>query len=62
MKQAFRERGRRGGGQGGLARAPAGEDQGIYARIAREVLRPAAEEIRANPRAASAKLRWAVRA
>ncbi len=40
----------------------AGEDQGVYARIAREVLRPAAEEIRANPRAASAKLRWAVRA
>ena len=40
----------------------AGERDGTYSRIAREVIRPAAEEIRANPRAASAKLRWAVRA
>ena len=40
----------------------AGERDGSYARIAREVTRPTPEEIRANPRASSAKLRWAVRA
>ncbi len=40
----------------------AGERNGLYARIAHEVIRPAPEEIRANPRAASAKLRWAIRA
>jgi 16S rRNA (cytosine1402-N4)-methyltransferase len=34
---------------------------GAYAAIADEVTRPSAEEIRANPRAASAKLRWAIR-
>lgn len=39
----------------------AGERDGIYAQIAREVIRPSAEEVRANPRATSAKLRWAVR-
>ena len=39
----------------------AGERDGVYARIAREVIRPTAEEVRANPRASSAKLRWAVR-
>jgi 16S rRNA (cytosine1402-N4)-methyltransferase len=33
--------------------------QGVYADIAREVIRPAAEERHANPRSASAKLRWA---
>jgi 16S rRNA (cytosine1402-N4)-methyltransferase len=38
-----------------------GERDGLYAKIAREVIRPSAEEIRANPRASSAKLRWAVR-
>ena len=35
---------------------------GIYSDISREVLRPTAEEQRANPRSAPAKLRWAVRA
>jgi 16S rRNA (cytosine1402-N4)-methyltransferase len=39
-----------------------GARNGIYAGVAREVIRPGAEEIRANPRASSAKLRWAVRA
>ncbi len=39
-----------------------GEQSGAYARIAHDVIRPTAEEIRANPRASSAKLRWAVRA
>ena len=34
---------------------------GIYAEIADEVLRPSAEEQRANPRSSSAKLRWARR-
>lgn len=40
----------------------AGERDGVYAEIAREVLRPGTEEQRANPRSASAKLRWARRA
>jgi 16S rRNA (cytosine1402-N4)-methyltransferase len=40
----------------------AGERDGVYSRIAREIIRPSPEEIRANPRASSAKLRWAVRA
>ena len=39
-----------------------GEREGAYFRVARDVIRPSAEEIRANPRASSAKLRWAVRA
>jgi 16S rRNA (cytosine1402-N4)-methyltransferase len=34
---------------------------GVYAAIADEVVRPTAEEIGANPRASSAKLRWAIR-
>ena len=34
---------------------------GDYAKIAKDVLRPSAEELRANPRSASAKLRWAKR-
>ena len=34
---------------------------GVYARIAEEVGRPSAEELRANPRSGPAKLRWAVR-
>jgi 16S rRNA (cytosine1402-N4)-methyltransferase len=33
--------------------------QGVYANISREVIRPAAEECRANPRSGPAKLRWA---
>lgn len=40
----------------------AGERDGIYARVAHEVMRPSAEEIRSNPRASSAKLRWAAAA
>jgi 16S rRNA (cytosine1402-N4)-methyltransferase len=35
---------------------------GLYGEIARDVIRPTAEERRANPRSTSAKLRWAVRA
>ena len=40
----------------------AGERDGRYSTIAREVIRPAPEEVRSNPRASSAKLRWAIRA
>ncbi len=40
----------------------AGERGGIYSSIAKEVIRPTDDEIRSNPRASSAKLRWAVRA
>ena len=40
----------------------AGRREGTYAASADEVVRPSADEVRANPRAASAKLRWAVRA
>jgi 16S rRNA (cytosine1402-N4)-methyltransferase len=40
----------------------AGERSGAYARIAQEVIRPTGEEVRANPRASSAKLRWAIKA
>ena len=36
--------------------------EGHYSEIAAEVVRPTAEERRANPRATSAKLRWARRA
>ena len=39
----------------------AGERDGTYAEIAHDVLRPTANEQRANPRSASAKLRWARR-
>jgi 16S rRNA (cytosine1402-N4)-methyltransferase len=39
----------------------AGERSGEYARISSEVIRPGADELRANPRSSSAKLRWAVR-
>ena len=39
-----------------------GERDGTYARVAPDPLRPSFEERRANPRASSAKLRWAVRA
>ena len=39
----------------------AGHAGGLYAAIADEVVRPSAEEVRANPRAGSAKLRWAIR-
>ena len=39
-----------------------GHRDGIYSSIATEVTRASAEEVRANRRASSAKLRWAVRA
>ncbi|MEO6098513.1 MAG: 16S rRNA (cytosine(1402)-N(4))-methyltransferase RsmH [Fibrobacteria bacterium] len=35
---------------------------GVYAAVAPDPIRPSAEERRSNPRSASAKLRWAVRA
>jgi 16S rRNA (cytosine1402-N4)-methyltransferase len=36
-----------------------GERDGTYSEIAHEVVRPSTEELRANPRSRSAKLRWA---
>ncbi len=36
--------------------------EGVYATVADDVIRATPEECRANPRASSAKLRWAVRA
>ena len=39
-----------------------GERAGIYVSVAPDPIRPSAEERRANPRSASAKLRWAVKA
>ncbi len=38
-----------------------GERSGIYSAVAQDVIRPSAEEVHANSRASSAKLRWAVR-
>jgi 16S rRNA (cytosine1402-N4)-methyltransferase len=38
-----------------------GQREGVYAAVSREVVRASADEVRANPRASSAKLRWAVR-
>ena len=38
-----------------------GSRGGIYREIAPEIVRPSAQEIRGNPRAASAKMRWAIR-
>jgi 16S rRNA (cytosine1402-N4)-methyltransferase len=40
----------------------AGMRAGVYSAIAQEVVRASTEELRANPRASSAKLRWAERA
>jgi 16S rRNA (cytosine1402-N4)-methyltransferase len=39
----------------------AGYREGVYSRVANEVVRPSAAEVRSNPRAAASKLRWAVR-
>jgi len=39
----------------------AGYRGGLYSDVADEVIRPTMEETRANRRASSAKLRWAVR-
>ena len=38
------------------------ERQGVYAAVSADVIRAGAAELRANPRSAPAKLRWAVRA
>ena len=38
-----------------------GVREGFYSEIARDVIRPTAQEIYSNPRASSAKLRWAVK-
>ena len=38
-----------------------GRRAGLYREIAEEVIRPSRAEVQANPRASSAKLRWAVR-
>jgi 16S rRNA (cytosine1402-N4)-methyltransferase len=38
-----------------------GARNGIYSDISRDIARPTAEEVRANPRSRSAKLRWARR-
>lgn len=40
----------------------AGHRDGVFSSVAEDVVRPSPEEVRANRRAASAKLRWAVRA
>jgi 16S rRNA (cytosine1402-N4)-methyltransferase len=40
----------------------AGLRDGVYQTISSEVMTPSAQERRANPRAVSAKLRWAIRA
>jgi 16S rRNA (cytosine1402-N4)-methyltransferase len=40
----------------------AGERDGAYRAVSQEIIRPNANEIHANPRASSAKLRWAVKA
>jgi 16S rRNA (cytosine1402-N4)-methyltransferase len=39
----------------------AGRRDGMYAAVAGEAVRPSPAEVRANPRAGSAKLRWAVK-
>ena len=39
-----------------------GRANGVYSAISEDILRPSTEEIRNNPRASSAKLRWAIRA
>jgi len=36
-----------------------GEREGVYSEVAHEIVRPSTEELRANPRSRSAKLRWA---
>jgi len=38
-----------------------GARTGIYSKVSHEVIRPSPEEVRANPRSRSAKLRWAWR-
>jgi 16S rRNA (cytosine1402-N4)-methyltransferase len=62
------------GGHAGILTFHSGEDRrvkrffqegqrgGVYSSVADEPIRPAAQEVHANPRASSAKLRWAIRA
>ncbi len=38
------------------------EREGVYSQVARDVIRPSAEECRRNSRATSTKMRWAVKA
>lgn len=64
----------RSGGRAAILTFHSGEDRrvkhafqegltrGLYSRVADEVIRPSRAELQSNPRAASAKLRWAVRA
>lgn len=40
----------------------AGQRDGLYSAVSEDVIRAGADELRANPRSSSAKLRWAVRA
>ena len=40
----------------------AGQRDGLYSAVSEDVIRAGPEELRANPRSSSAKLRWAVRA
>jgi 16S rRNA (cytosine1402-N4)-methyltransferase len=40
----------------------AGKREGVYLEIAEQITQPSAEERRANPRSAPAKLRWARKA
>ncbi|MEG2451194.1 MAG: 16S rRNA (cytosine(1402)-N(4))-methyltransferase, partial [Clostridia bacterium] len=35
---------------------------GVYSDVARDVIRPTAEECNKNPRAHSTKMRWAIKA
>ena len=35
--------------------------QGIFSEIAKDVIRPSAEECNLNPRARSTKMRWAIK-
>lgn len=37
------------------------KNAGVYSEVARDVIRPSAEECRVNPRAKSTKMRWAVK-
>ncbi len=36
--------------------------EGVYSDVARDVIRPSAEECRSNSRATSTKMRWAIKA
>ena len=39
-----------------------GQKEGLYSEVAKDVIRPSAEECRQNPRARSTKMRWAIKA